>query len=88
MDGVGVDVTRSRKNSGPTGPPPDDGAMEVLPRPVGTSTIINSAADEKRSTITAAAPSTAVGLSPGFILKVVTTANASARCIKISKTCG
>jgi hypothetical protein len=27
MDGVGVDVTRSSNNIGPTGPPPDDGAM-------------------------------------------------------------
>jgi hypothetical protein len=56
MDGVGMDVTRSSKNIGPTGPPPDDAAMEVVPRPVGTSTIINSAADGKPTTITAAAP--------------------------------
>jgi hypothetical protein len=78
MDGVGVDVTRSTKTIGPTGPPPDDGAMEVLPRPVVKSTIINSAADYKRLTITAAAPSTAAGLSPGSVLKIVTTANALA----------
>jgi hypothetical protein len=64
MDGVGVDVIISPKDSGPTGPPSDDGAMEVLPRPVGTITIINSAADDKRSTITAAYPSTAAGLFP------------------------
>jgi hypothetical protein len=34
MDGGGVDVTRSTKNIGATWPPPDDGAMEKLPRPV------------------------------------------------------
>jgi hypothetical protein len=72
MGGVGVDVTRSSKNIGPTGPPPDDGAMEVVPRPVGTSTIINSAADDKPSTSTAAAPSIASGLSPGSVLQIMT----------------
>jgi hypothetical protein len=41
MDGVDVDVTRSSKNIGPTGPPRDDGATEMVPRPVGTSTILN-----------------------------------------------
>jgi hypothetical protein len=50
----------------------------VVPRPVGTSTVINSAADEKPSTITAAATSTAANLSQGSVLKNVTTANASA----------
>jgi hypothetical protein len=48
----------------------------VLPTPVSSSTIINSAADDKRWTITAAAPSTAAGSSSGSVLKIVTTANA------------
>jgi hypothetical protein len=46
-------------------------------RNINTSTIINSAADDKRSTITTAAPSTAAGLSPGSVLKIVTTTIAS-----------
>jgi hypothetical protein len=45
---------------------------------VGTSTIINSAADDKCSKITAAGPSTGAGLSPGSVLKIVSTAYASA----------
>jgi hypothetical protein len=59
------------KNIGAIWPPPDDGAMEALPRPVGTSTIINSADDDKRLKITAAGPSTAAGLSPGSVLKLL-----------------
>jgi hypothetical protein len=78
MDGGGVDVTRSTKHIEATWPPPDDGAMEVFSIPVGTSKIINSAADDKRSKITAAGHSTAVGLSPGSVLKFFTTANALA----------
>jgi hypothetical protein len=78
MDGGGVDVTRSTTNIGAACPPPDDGSMEALPIPVGKSTIVNSAADDKHSKITAADPSTAAGLSPGSVLKIVTTANASA----------
>jgi hypothetical protein len=77
MYGVEVDVTGSPKNVGPTGPTTDDGAMEVLTTPVGTSKIINSAADDKCSTVTAAAPSTAAGSYSGSILKSVTTDNAS-----------
>jgi hypothetical protein len=83
MYGLGVDVTRSPKNVGPTGPPTDDGSMEVLPTPVGTSIIINSAADEKRSTISAAAPSIAAGSSSGPVLKISTTANASVEGVSI-----
>jgi hypothetical protein len=72
--GVGVDVTRSPKNIGPTGPTTDDGAMEVLPTPVGTSIIINSAADDKISTISAAAPSIAAGSSSGVSILANTAA--------------
>jgi hypothetical protein len=71
MDGGGVDVTRSTKNIGATRPPPDDGAMEALQRPV-------EAADDKLLKSTTSGPSTASGLSLGSILKIVTTANASA----------
>jgi hypothetical protein len=46
-DGGGVDVTKSTKNIGAPSPPHDDGAMEALPRPVGTSKKINVATDEK-----------------------------------------
>jgi hypothetical protein len=63
--GLGVDVTRSPKIVRPTGPTIDDRAMEVLPTPVGTSIIINSAANDKRSTISAAASSIAAGSSSG-----------------------
>jgi hypothetical protein len=77
MYGVGVDVTKSPKNVGPTRPTTDDGAMEVLPIPVGTSTIINSATDGKCSTITTVYTSTAEGSSSSSVLKIVTTANAS-----------
>jgi hypothetical protein len=45
-DGGGVDVTKSTQNIGAPSPPSDDGAIEALPRPVGTSTIINAAADD------------------------------------------
>jgi hypothetical protein len=83
MYGVGVDVTRSPKNVGPTGPTTDDGDMEVLPTPVGTSIIINSAADDKRSTNSAAAPSIAAGSSSGPVLKIVTAANASVEGVSI-----
>jgi hypothetical protein len=69
MDGGGVDMTKSTKNIGAPSPPPDDGAIEALPRPVGTSTITNAAADEKSSKNTAAGPSTAAGLSPAVGLK-------------------
>jgi hypothetical protein len=67
----------STKNIGETRPPPDDGVIEALPRPVGTITIIKAAADDKRSKSPTAGPSTAAGLSPGSVLKIVTTANAS-----------
>jgi hypothetical protein len=70
-----VDVTRSTRNIGAPSPPPDDGAMEALPRPAGISTIINAAADDKTSKITAAGPSTAVGLPPAVGSKKITTAN-------------
>jgi hypothetical protein len=66
-DGGGVDVTRSTKNIGVPRPPPDYGSMEALPRPVGTSTIMNAAADGKSSKSTAAGPSTAAGFSTGFV---------------------
>jgi hypothetical protein len=83
MYGVGVDVTRSKKNVGPTGPATDDRAMEVLPTPVGTSIIINSAADDKHLTISAADPLIAAGSSSGPVLKIVTTANALAEGLSI-----
>jgi hypothetical protein len=76
MDGGGVDVTRSTKNIIESRPPPDGVSMEALPRPVGTSTLLNSAADDKCAKILTAGPSTAAGLSTGFVLKIVTTANA------------
>jgi hypothetical protein len=86
MYGVGVDVTRSPKNVGFTGPTTDDGAMEVLLTPVGASTIINSAADDKHSTITTATPSTAAGSSSSYVLKILTTANASVEGVyKVAK---
>jgi hypothetical protein len=67
MGGGGVDVTRSTKNIGAPRPPPDDGSMEAFPRPVGTNIVMNVSADDKRSKSTAAGPSTAAGLSPGFV---------------------
>jgi hypothetical protein len=57
--------------------------MKVLPTPVGKSIIINSAADDKGSTIYVAAPSIAAGSSSGPALKIVTTANASVEGVLI-----
>jgi hypothetical protein len=54
---------------------------------VGTSTILNAAADDKSSKSTAAGPSTAAGLSPDVGLIFFTTANALANGVsKLAET--
>jgi hypothetical protein len=78
MDGGGVNVTRSIKYIGETRPPRGDVVMEALLLLVVKITIMNAAADDKRSKIPTAGPSTAAALSLGSVLKSVTTVNASA----------